>query len=178
MIGRFAKLSTRFARDQRGSAVVPFALWTPVFLMLILSSVELGTVTIRSTLLERAMDKTVRDVRLGTAGITTHAGLKQAICDQAAVLPNCTDTLQLEMIRLDMRAWSQPPAAADCVDTSEPVTPQRTFQNGGGGEMMFLRACYKYRPITPAGTLSSSLAKDAQGFTALIASSAFVTEPF
>ena len=43
--------------------------------------------------------------------------------------------------------------------------------------MMFLRACYKYTPITPAGTLSSNLPKDAEGYTALVATTAFVHEP-
>jgi hypothetical protein len=42
---------------------------------------------------------------------------------------------------------------------------------------MLLRACYKYRPITPAGTISSSLSKDASGYTALVATTAFVHEP-
>lgn len=57
---------TRFRKEEYGNAVVPFALWMPVFLALILSSIELGTVTIRQTALERAMDDTVRDIRLGT----------------------------------------------------------------------------------------------------------------
>ncbi|MBO9467699.1 pilus assembly protein [Tropicibacter sp. R15_0] len=166
---------TRFRKEEDGNAVVPFALWMPVFLALILSSIELGTVTIRQTALERAMDDTVRDIRLGA--VSDHNAIKQSICDGAAVLPGCMDTLHLEMVSLDMRNWGGVIDAADCVDTSLPVTPNRAFTNGGSNEMMFLRACYKYQPITPAGTISSSLAKDAEGFTALVVASAFVHEP-
>ena len=177
MIMRVKNTLKAFARDDSGSMVVPFALWTPVFLGLILSAIELGTVTVRSTALERAVDDAVRDLRLDTGNPVTHEELKLAICESAAVLPACTDMLHLEMVPLDMRNWSAPPTQADCVDTSQTVTPQRGFSNGGDNEMMFLRACYKYQPITPAGTLSSSLAKDAEGYTAIIASSAFVHEP-
>ena len=164
-----------FSQDEHGSMVVPFALWTPIFLTLILSSIELGTVTIRQTALERALDDTVRDIRLGS--VTDHAAIKQSICDGAAVLPGCTDTLHLEMVALDMRDWDGIVNAADCADTAQPVTPNRAFENGASNQMMMLRACYKYKPITPAGTISSSLAKDDQGYTALVVSSAFVHEP-
>ena len=172
------KTALRRLRDREdGSMVVPFALWTPVFLGLILSSIELGTVTIRHTALERAMDETVRDLRLGTGTAVDHASLKTAICQRAAVLPDCETTLHLEMLRLSVRDWTTPPLVADCVDTAQAANPQRNFTFGSANEMMFLRACYKYQPITPAGTLSSSLAKDAQGYTALVAQAAFVHEP-
>lgn len=164
-----------FTREERGSMVIPFALWTPVFLILILSSIELGTVTIRQTALERALDDTVRDIRLGS--VSDPVEIKQAICDGAAVLPGCMSTLHLEMVSLDMRDWDGIIDAADCADTTLNVTPHRSFQNGGTNEMMLLRVCYKYQPITPAGTISSSLAKDSEGYTALVVSTAFVHEP-
>lgn len=177
MTSVFAKHFRRFRDSDEGSMVVPFALWTPVFLGLILSSIELGTVTIRHTALERAMDETVRDLRLGTGGAVDHATLKTQICERAAVLPGCSETLHLEMLRLDMRAWETPPLQADCVDVSESLNPQRNFSFGNANEMMMLRACYKYRPVTPAGTLSSSLPQDDEGYTALVATTAFVHEP-
>lgn len=166
-----------FRNDETGSMVVPFALWTPVFLGLILSAVELGTVTIRSTALERALDKTVRELRLDTGSNVSHAELKQKICDSAAVLPGCSDMLRLEMVALDMHNWSAPPQRADCVDLSQNVNPVRAFNPGGDNQMMMLRACYKYQPITPAGTLSSSLSKDDAGYTAIVSTTAFVHEP-
>jgi len=166
---------TGFSKDETGSAVVPFALWSPVLIGLILSTVELGTVTVRHTVLERSLDVAVRDVRLGNT--SDHAGLKQTICDQAGALPDCMERLHLELLPLDMWAYTAPSRTADCVDTTEQVTPNRNFTHGGSNEMMLVRACYKYRPITPAGTLSSSLAKDENGYTALVATSAFVNEP-
>lgn len=177
MIPKAKRFLNAFRKDESGTAVVSVALWTPVFLALILSAVELGTVTIRHTMLERGLDQAVRDVRLNQAGNVNHGQLKQLICDKAGVLPNCMDTLHLEMVQLDMFDWVEPPAGTDCTDVSEPVSPIRNFSVGTNQEMMLLKACYKYKPITPAGTISSSLAKDAMGFTALVATSAFVHEP-
>ena len=70
-----------------------------------------------------------------------------------------------------------PAASPDCVDTNLTVTPMRSFVHGGQHETMLLRACFKYRPISPGGALASSMYKDDEGYTALVATSAFVHEP-
>lgn len=172
----FAKLR-RFRDSEDGSMVVPFALWAPVLIGVVLSTIELGAVTIRHTALERALDETVRDVRLGTGSIFDHDDLKLSICQRAAILPSCLDTLRLEMVKLNMRDWQAPIASADCVDVAEPLKPLRAFEYGADNEVMMLRACFKYTPISPAGYMSSSLATDAEGYTAIVATSAFVQEP-
>ncbi|MGR3368533.1 MAG: TadE/TadG family type IV pilus assembly protein [Sagittula sp.] len=166
----------RFRAGDDGSMVVPIALWMPIFLLLIISSIELGTITVRSTVLERALDQTVRDVKLGT-GPNTHAQMKEAICNRAQILPSCMETLHLEMVVLDVRDWTDPPEGVDCYDNSLPVTPQRNFQNGKGGEMMFLRACYKFKPLTLISSFNAALPKDDAGYVGLVAMNAFVNEP-
>lgn len=171
------KTLRRFRDSEDGSAAVPFALWMPVMVGVILSTVELGAVTIRHQALERGLDQTVRDVRLGTGTIYDHASLKQSICEKAAALPDCMNTLQLEMVKLDLRNWTFPDPTADCVDTSLEVNPQREFTYGKDNEMMMLRACFKYTAVSPAGYLSSALQSDAQGYTAIISTAAFVQEP-
>ena len=177
MIG-FLKNSVRhFLRDDDGSMVVPFALWTPLFIGLMVSSIEMGTLTIRHSALERAMDQTVRELRLGTGTHYSHAELKDMICVKAGVLPNCAGMLHLEMIKMDMRAFNEPDYLPDCVDLAEEATPQRNFQYGASNEVMFLRACYKYDPFSPAGYLGGSMMADDEGNVALIATSAFVQEP-
>lgn len=167
----------RFRDDEAGSMVVPFALWTPIFVGIVLSTIEMGTVTLRHTVLERALDQTVRSVKLSTGRAYSQATLKAKICAQAAALPNCDEGLFVEMVNLDMRDWQTPPQTAECVNTSVQVTPEDAFTHGSEHEMMMLRACYKYKPISPAGYLSSSLAKDENGYTALVSVAVFVSEP-
>ena len=178
MIGVIRKGLRRFLDADKGSAVVPFAMWTPLMVGIALSTIELGALTMRHVALERALDQTVREVKLGTGRNYTHDQLKTKICDRASVLVNCQETLQLEMVTLNMRSWREPEANADCVDTSTgEVTPQRTFEHGQEHETMMLRACYKYRPISPTSYLAAELPKDAQGYTALVSTASFVHEP-
>lgn len=176
MIRSFLPALRRFCASEDGNAVAAFALWLPLFVGIIVSAVELGTITVRHTQLERALDQSVRDLKIGVTA-PTHDALKASICARTTVLPGCSQTLHLEMIPLDMRNLQAPSATADCADTTQDATPQRVFSHGSGGTLMFLRACYKFRPLTPAATLNASLPKDDQGYTAIISTSAFVYEP-
>lgn len=168
-----------FLRDDSGSVVLlPFAIWLPLFLAVIIAGLEIGALSLRHTQLERGLDATVREVRLGTGENLDHDTLKQMICDNTTVLASCTDMLRLEMIPLSLRDWSEPTQGADCVDTAEPVRPLRQFEAGDPNELMMLRACYKYKPIAPTGALAARMPKDAEGYAALVSFSAFVQEPF
>ncbi len=166
----------RFWRNEDGNAVVPYALWLPLFVAIIVSAVEIGTVTVRHAQLERALDQTVREVKIGV-GSHSHDALKSAICAKTTVLPGCDQTLHLEMIPVNMRSYAAPASQADCADIGQEATPQRNFRNGSGGQLMILRACYKFRPLTAASTFNASLPKDEHGYTAIVSTSAFVYEP-
>ncbi|WP_425071973.1 TadE/TadG family type IV pilus assembly protein [Sagittula sp. S175] len=162
--------------SEDGTMAPSVALWMPVFLLLIVSSIELGTLTARHTMLEKALDQTMREVKIGI-GPTNHQQMKESICEKARILPDCTENLRLEMIPMDMNAWVEPPAMVDCTDAAQPLTPQRQFTMGGGGQMMFLRACFKFRPATAISGFNASLGKDSSGYAALVSTTAFVNEP-
>jgi Flp pilus assembly pilin Flp len=167
----------RLVRREDGNATIEFAILFPLLAFTLISSVELGLITVKSTMLERALDMTVRDIRLSTGTAPQHDEIKALICERGVMLKNCNSSLRLEMVRLDPRNWSGPPAVADCVDTSDEVAPVREFVHGRENEMMFLRACVKIDPIFPTAGLGSQLAKDGAGQYALVATSAFVQEP-
>ena len=167
----------RFLADEDGSSVVPAALWIPAFMVLLASGVELGAYSARNTALESALDRTVRDVRLGKPGLDSHDALKVAICDRAAILPACEETLLLEMIRLDLRDWVAPPTAVACHDAAQEVSPVVRFEHGRNNEMMLLRACYVVEPLSPTTGLGARIATNAAGQMALVAQAAFVHEP-
>ncbi|MBV2360313.1 pilus assembly protein [Thalassococcus sp. CAU 1522] len=167
----------RFGAEEDGTSTIAFALWVPLFALTIISTMEMGALSMRHTALERGLDSVVRDVRLNTGTEHTHDTLKAAICDAAPILTDCASTLRLEMIPLDLRNWTGPQPSADCYDAAHPVRPLRTFHNGGDNELMLLRACYKYNPIAPTSMLANSLPVDAHGYTGLVAFAAFVQEP-
>ena len=169
----------RFLRDESGSVVtIPFVIWLPVFLGLIVAGMEIGALSVRHTQLERGLDLAVREVRLGTGENMDHDTLKTMICENTTLLTDGESMLRLEMIPLSLRDWSEPSRDADCYDSAEPVRPARQFDPGQPNELMLLRACYKYKPITPAGSVAAAMPKDADGYAAIVSFSAFVQEPY
>ena len=169
----------RFARDQRGTvAVVDFAILFPILLTMFLSGVEMGMMTVRQTLMEHALDRAVRDLRIGTGEEVTHESLRRRICGYADLLPHCETSLKLEMRPTDMRTFSTKlGGAADCINRAETVNPIRAFSNGQRSELMLLRACYVFNPIFPNIGFGFQAAKNEAGDIQLIATSAFVNEP-
>ena len=167
----------RLWKSDAGSATVEFAIIFPFYVTLFMTTVELGMITFRHSMLERGLDMAVREVRLGTGTNITHDEIKDLICEYSGVLPNCQNSIRLEMILVDPRNYVAPNAVADCIDHSEDPTPLREFTHGGSNQMMLLRACFVFSPIFPTSGLGYSLAKDGAGNAAMVASSAFVQEP-
>ena len=167
----------RFWRDQAGNATVEFAITFPAIITIMLSGLELGFVSLQQSMLERAVDITVRDIRLGTGTAPQHDDIRDMICNRSAFIPDCTSSLRLEMIQVDPRNWSDIPTVPDCTDKSEEVSPVRNFVNGQENELMVLRACAKIDPVFPTTGLGKNMVKDEYGQYALTATTVFVQEP-
>ncbi len=177
MIERVQNFLRGFARKEDGQLIVEFALGVPLIFTLFMTSVEMSVYSMRQMWLDRGLDVTIRQVRLSTGDPDTHAELKAMICDQAGFLPDCDDTLRLEMVPVDVRSFSGFGATADCIDTSQPVTPLRQFVNGAEHELMLLRACYMFKPVFASTGLGKEFAKDGSGRVKMVSYSAFVQEP-
>ena len=169
----------RFAADESGVSTVEFAIVFPFFLMILMASFELSFVTLKHAMLERGLDMAVRDIRLGTGAYPrpTHDQIKQQICDEAAVILDCEENLKLEMVPMDLRAYSPLNGTADCVDAAAQANPVYNFTNGGVNQLMVLRACVKYEPFLPDALLGAALSKDTDGKAAIVSMAAFVQEP-
>lgn len=166
------------ARREDGNATIEFAILFPLFITILVSSVEIGFITFRHTMLDRAVDLTVRDIRLGTGSAPQYEDIRDAICDRAGIIPDCRNNMKIEMIRMDLRAWTPPPADYDCVNHAEEVQPVRAFVNGMQNEMMLLRICAMFEPLFPFGGLGRDLKNNSPtGYSAMITSTAFVQEP-
>jgi len=169
-------LLRRFLRDSDGVATVEFVLVFPIFLSFLLMSIELGFVTMRYALIERGLDMTVREIRLGTGADWQHDDIKDSVCENALFVANCKTALRLEMRPRSIRDYTSLGDEVDCTDRAEESNPV-SFQTGGENQLMVLRACYKYRPLFPAALLGSTLKKDDSGDASIIAMTAFVQEP-
>lgn len=177
MIRKLNSFLRRFGRDEDGSMMVEFALAVPLIFTLFLTSVELGIYSMRQVFLDRGVDMTVRNVRLGTGVQYTHTQLKSQICDFAGNLPDCESALRLSLTPVNIRTFNGIGNAADCVDLSQPIEPPSVFSLGLDNEMMLVRACYMFKPVFPSTGLGYAFTKDGSGRSKMVSISAFVQEP-
>lgn len=167
----------RFALEERASATVEFAILMPVFILILLSTFEMGMLMTRHTMLDRGLDLAVRQVRLGTLANASHEQLVAAICAGIPVMRNCTRDLRLEMRRVTPRAPALDDAPPTCVNRDDPGAPPPSSVMGGRNELILLRACALFDPMFPATGLGASLPRQSGGAYALIATSSYVIEP-
>ena len=177
MMRLFRHARRRFLKSEDGNATVEFVLIFPIYLSLLIMSIEMGFITLRHTLLERGMDIAVREIRLGTGSAPTHDEIKELICENALMIRDCTNSLRLEMRPADIRNFATLNDPIDCTDASQPTKPVKEFTPGQQNQLMLLRACLRFDPLFPIDALGSALVKDANGQSAIYAMTAFVQEP-
>ncbi|MFX0543186.1 TadE/TadG family type IV pilus assembly protein [Roseovarius sp. S4756] len=183
---------TRLLRREDGNATTEFMIIVPVYLALMVMSLELSMITLRQTMLERGLDIAVRDIRLGTGEFTQtqdtqeekdkakadyHDKIKKRICDEALIISDCMNSVRLQMIRSNMRNLTTLGDDVQCTDKKETGNQVLDFSPGQQNDLMFLRACVKYDPLFPTGQLARSLTADDSGQLAIVSMSAFVMEP-
>lgn len=166
----------RFRGDESGTSTIEFVIVFPVFAFLLCSATEAGILMLRQVMLDRALDLTVRDLRLQELEAVTHDQIKTRICAETTVIPDCTNAVLLEMRQVNKGA-TLPDTGAPCVDRAATVQSATTFTQGTDNQMMLIRACAVFDPIFPGTGLGMDLAKDATGAYALVSTTAFVIEP-
>jgi len=173
---KLKKLLARFWAREDGNATVEFVLVFPLLITIIFSMVEAGWLTTRQMMLERGLDIAARDLRLGRAPGLSHDGLKDLVCDHARVLMNCRRDLILEVVEMDVNA-AYPQNQPNCIDRTGRIAPKITFDAGGRGDIMFVRACMIIDPIMPGLGLGLMLPKDDSGGFQMSTFTAFMNEP-
>lgn len=131
---------------------------------------------VQTIMLDRALDTTIRDLRIGLVANPTLASVRTRVCGNAVVLFDCDKTLALEFIPIKSDA-DYPSDADRCVDRSSKVAPVLRFDPGARSQTVFVRACFVVDPLTPGLGLGMALPKDSTGGYRLVAKSAFANEP-
>lgn len=170
----------RFRADESGSGTLEFMVVIIPFMMLFTSAYEGGVLSTRHVMLERAMDRTVRDVRIGRIPKASNEVLTERICEYARIIPDCEANMRLDMEPMDPRNWDPTKVATiDCVDRDEENQPVINFPyTGENNDLMVLVACVLFDPMVPSTGLGKHIPKKSQGAYALVATSSYVMEPF
>jgi Flp pilus assembly pilin Flp len=170
-----------FLRSEDGTASVEFVIIFPIVMTMFLSAIELGVLMTRQGMLDRGLDLTVRQVRLGAFDrvppARLHDALRTMICNATTMIPDCLRQVKLEMVPMDPRGGGFISGDVDCVDRAAPNRPARSLISGQSNELMILRACVLFNPILPTSGLAAQLVRPGDNTYALVSTAAFVIEP-
>lgn len=167
-----------FTKDESGSATLDFAIALPAYMLIFSSTYESGMHSTRQVMLQHGLDQTAREVRIGRIPSPDHDILTEKICEYSSIIPDCLNQIRLEMVVRDPRAWTPPVGEVQCVDRESDGDPVLNFTNGANNQLMVLRACALFDPMIPGSGLGYQLPKKSGGAYAIVASSAYVMEPF
>ncbi|MXU64995.1 TadE/TadG family type IV pilus assembly protein [Oceanomicrobium pacificus] len=165
-----------FWSDSSGNATVEFVIIAPVLFSTVLSIFESGWLMTKYMMLDRGVDMAVRDVRLVKNPTMSHDDLKDDICNYAKIFKDCSRTLVLELVPLDLNA-AYPGNEPNCFDRTEEIEPKKEFSTGAHEEIMFVRACVVTDPIFPGLGIGLQLEKDNTGGYRMVSFGAFMNEP-
>jgi Flp pilus assembly protein TadG len=169
----------RFLRSEEANVTVEFVLLFPLFILILISVVEIGTLMTRNTMLGRGLDLAVRDLRLGLPVARDFDAFRQRVCDAATIIPDCLEVLQVELMPASTGNLTPLSDETRCINREDRIAPinATNYVVGGENELMMIRACALFDPIVPTMGLALLLPVDSTGAYALIATSAFVNEP-
>jgi Flp pilus assembly protein TadG len=194
MINFFKRKTRAFRRGEDGNMTVEFVIVLPMIFSIFMMSFEAGLLMMRSVMLERGVDMTMRELQLGLIpginGMSPAAAsteLKTRICNRTVIINNCNASIRIEMLPVDLNVWNMPGGVAGCVDRTQAVQAAEAFNIGGQHQLMLTRVCVLQRAIFPTlglGDKFVGLGDDltsgqAGGFGeyGLIVMSSFVNEP-
>lgn len=172
------KALRRLGLSEAGSASVEFVIVFPFFVGVFISGFEVAMMNMRAVMLERATDIVVRKIRLSSGNQNLNYNVILAdICNTAGIIPDCMNTVKIELQAVDTDTWTGLSGEVDCVKRDAAVQPLVKFQNGQQNEMMMIRVCAIVDPIFPTIGVGKSMPLDESGGYMVVASSAFVNEP-
>lgn len=181
MIRALDLMTRKFRKNEEGTATIEFVFLFPVFVFLFLMGFEAGYYMVRHVVVERAVEIAVRDVRLGNGRVPNFNLLKARICNEAGIIPDCMNAVQIEMQPIAIQPGGTLPVrtAARCIDQMSTEDPETgtTYDVGRENQMMMVRVCALSKPLFPTTAIGSGMQVDPNGNYAIVATTAFVNEP-
>ena len=171
-----------FGKNQDGSSTIEFVLLFPTFVFVFLLGFESGYYMLRGVMLERGVDVAVRDVRIANGNVPDLVQMKTNICNTALMLPDCENSLQIEIRPISPVPGGVADAGTEigCIDKTvdaNDVANATIYNTGSGNQLMMVRVCALSEPLFPTTGIGAGLQVDSLGNYALVATSVFVNEP-
>lgn len=173
-----------FLRDDSGEATIEFLFIFPIIFLVFTASFESSMYMARYVMFERAVDLTIRQLRLGTYPNPTHQNLKKTICQSGMMVESvsaCVDSMKIWMQPVNTNTFVMAAPPKSCVDKSQPIVtdepPANEFTMGTDNDIMLMRICLKEDPMFPTTAVSVKMPVEADGSYVMLVTTTFVNEP-
>jgi Flp pilus assembly protein TadG len=176
MVGTVCRGVRRFFRGEQGGGAIELVLVLPIAMTVFVAAMESALYITRSIMLDRAVDMTVRDLRLGGYANPDADLLKTEICNRVSILPRCRRDIRIEMQAVSTATWNFPNFAVNCVDREENIVPADVAAPGAENELMMLRVCVSERAMFAGTGIAEGLVNN-HGRYRIVSVAAFVNEP-
>jgi hypothetical protein len=167
----------RFTQEEDGTSTIEFLFVFPIIFTTFLATFESGFYTLRFVMLDRALDMTVRELRLGIIAAPAMAKIKQSICAKGQLIGDCENALTLELTPVDTATWVFPTGTVECRDRGLPPKPVVEPNLGVENQVMLIRVCLAGNPMFPTAPIAANMVQSSVGDYFITAVSAFVNEP-
>lgn len=178
---RIRAIISAFLRREDGVVAVEFVAVFPLVMFMFFASIESGYMVLRSAMLERSLDLTVRDLRLGNLKNPTVEYLQQRLCSRTDQFKDCERSIVIELTKVNSGYNNLPSVAATCERRETAIRAGQestTVDTGKENELMVVRACLVADAMFPTSMLGVTSAFSSEtGTYSLVATSAFVNEP-
>jgi hypothetical protein len=173
-----------FLKDESGVATIEFLFMFPILFMIFTAAFESSMFMARYVMFERAIDLTVRQLRLRTLLNPTHQVLKETICRNGMMtdtISDCVNSMKIWMQPINTGTFAMTAPPKSCVDKAQPINtddpPAAEFAYGAENEIMLLRICMKADPMFPTTAISVKMPVEPDGRYVMVVTSTFVNEP-
>lgn len=169
----------RFRDDESATATLELVIVFPVLMLLFIAAFESAMILTRQIMLERTLDQAVRVLRLAQGVITDADTVRQTMCQNTSLLPNCSELLSIDLQLVDRDTYDMPTDDEICANRGNDtvIQPSNEFQVGGNNEFLLIRTCLVVDRILPISGFGLNLARDDSGGLHMVSSTIFVNEP-
>ncbi|MDZ7906770.1 MAG: pilus assembly protein [Cypionkella sp.] len=177
---KFPNTLRHWLAREDGSTSVEFVTIMPLAVAVFLASAESGIISLRKTFLDRALEYTVRELRLGKIADTSAASLKAIICSRMTLVDNCANNLRLEMNVVSTSVATSlvmPSTTSLCIDRSAAIVPPDALNFGVANDLVLVRACLVQDIVFPTSTAQVAVGDPTNDEYQLISTTVFVNEP-
>jgi Flp pilus assembly protein TadG len=174
ILGRFKLRLRKAGRDEKGAAMIEFAIIAAPFLGLLFGMLEVGLIFWGGYELDNATLAASRLIKTGQAqsGKKTQQDMVTAICNNVAILSGCASSLTLTVQTVSSFACVADPSQGGCTQSSG---ADGSYNLGKGSQIQLVTAKYEL-PLFNFATMA--LLANQNGKRVIQSTAVFQNEPF